>query len=143
VRAAQKLRLSLVECHGRTAAEMGRNLEALLPGQADAVFAIPDVLVNNQVESLSAIARSRRTPYMVHIRTLAERGGLASYGINTYQIGRQAARLADKILNGTRPSEIPIETPRKLELVINLRVANEIGLTIPHEVLREADAILR
>jgi putative ABC transport system substrate-binding protein len=80
---------------------------------------------------------------MVHIRTLAERGGLASYGINTYQIGRQAARLADKILNGTRPSEIPIETPRKLELVINLRVANEIGLTIPHEVLREADAILR
>jgi len=143
VRAAQKLQLSLVECHGRTAAEMGRNLESLLPGRADAVFAIPDVLVNNQVESLSAIARSRRTPYVVHIRTLAERGALASYGIDTYQIGRQAARLADKILNGTRPSEIPIETPRKLELVINVRVANEIGLTVPYELLREADAILR
>jgi putative ABC transport system substrate-binding protein len=79
----------------------------------------------------------------VHIRSLAERGALASYGINTYQIGRQAARLADKILNGTRPAEIPIETPRKLELVINVRVANEIGLTVPYELLREADAILR
>jgi putative ABC transport system substrate-binding protein len=143
VRAAEKLRLTLVECHGRTATEMGRNLESLLPGRADAVFAIPDVLVNNQVESLSAIARSRRIPYIVHIRTLAERGALASYGINTYQIGRQAARLADKILNGTRPAEIPIETPRKLELVINVRVANEIGMTVPYEVLREADAILR
>jgi putative ABC transport system substrate-binding protein len=143
VRAAEKLRLTLIECHGRTANEIRQSLEALLPGQADAVFAIPDVLVNNQAEALSAIARNRRIPYIVHIRSLTERGALASYGINTYQIGRQAARLADKILNGTRPAEIPIETPRKLELVINVRVANEIGLTIPYELLREADAILR
>jgi len=57
--------------------------------------------------------------------------------------GRQAARLADKVLNGTRPAEIPIETPRKLELVINLRVAKEIGLVVPNVLLREADVILR
>jgi len=70
-------------------------------------------------------------------------GAVASYGINTFQIGRQAARLADKVLNGTRPADIPIETPRKLELVINLKVAKEIGLAVPHEVLREADVIHR
>jgi len=142
-RAAQKLGLVLIECRGRDAEEMRKSVEGLGPGQVDAIFAIPDVLVNNQVSTLSAIARERKLPYVVHIRSLAERGALASYGINTYQIGRQAARLADKILNGTRPAEIPIETPRKLELVINLRIAKEIGLVIPNHLLREADVILR
>jgi putative ABC transport system substrate-binding protein len=141
--AAEKLDLSLVECRGRDAEEMRESLRALKPSDADAIFAIPDVLVNNQVESLSAIAREHKLPYMVHIGSLVQRGALASYGINTFQIGRQAARLADKILNGTRPADIPIETPRKLELVINLKVAREIGLTVPHEVLREADVIQR
>ena len=142
-RAAEKLGLALIERRGRDAAEMRAGVESLSRHQADAIFAIPDVLVNNQVAVLSAIARERKIPYMVHIRTLAEKGALASYGINTYQIGRQAARLADKILNGTRPAEIPIETPRKLELVINLSVAKEIGLVIPNKLLREADVILR
>ncbi len=142
-RSAEKLGLRLVEVHGRNAAEMQSALEAVRRDQVDAVFAIPDVLVNNQVATLSAIARERKLPYIVHIRSLAERGALASYGINTYEIGRQAARLADKVLNGTRPADIPIETPRKLELVINLRVAKEIGLVLPNQLLREADAILR
>ncbi len=141
--AARKLRLQVVELHGKDAAEIRASLERLTPGAVDAVFAVPDVLVNNQVDALSAIARARRLPYMVHIGSLAERGALASYGINTFQIGRQAARLADKILNGARPAEIPIETPRKLELVINMRVAKEIGLTVPNQLLKEADVILR
>jgi len=141
--AANKLGLSLLEVRGRDAAEMQTALKGLGHDQADAVFAISDVLVNNQVVTLSAIARERKLPYVVHMRSLAEKGALASYGINTYEIGRQAARLADKVLNGTRPAEIPIETPRKLELVINLRVAKEIGLVIPNQLLREADAILR
>jgi putative ABC transport system substrate-binding protein len=142
-RAAEKLALNVVECHGRNADEVRASVGALRKGTVDAVFAIPDVLVNNQVDRLSGIARDLRLPYFVHIRSLVERGALASYGINTFQIGKQAARLADKVLNGTRPAEIPIETPRKLELVINVRVAKEIGLVVPNEVLREADAILR
>jgi putative ABC transport system substrate-binding protein len=142
-RSAERLNLTLVECHGRNAAEIQQSLKNLPRDQADAVFAIPDVLVNNQVATLSAIARDRKLPYIVHIRSLAERGALASYGINTFEIGRQAARLADKVLNGTRPAEIPNETPRKLELVINLRVAKEIGVAVPNQLLREADVILR
>lgn len=142
-RAAEKLKLELVECRGRTAEEVRASLAALGRESVDAVFAIPDVLINNQVAALSAIARERRLPYMVHIRSLVERGALASYGINTFQIGKQAARLADKIFNGARPADIPIETPRKLELVVNLKVAKEIGLVVPNHVLREADTILR
>ncbi len=142
-RAAEKLGLRVVECHGRNADEIRASVNALRKENVDAVFAVPDVLVNSQVEALSSVAREHKLPYFVHIRTLAERGALTSYGINTFQIGKQAARLADKIFNGARPAEIPIETPRKLELVINLRVAKEIGLAIPNTVLREADAILR
>jgi len=141
--AADKLRLDLLEVRGRNATEMQTALKGLGQKQADAVFAVSDVLVNNQVATLSAIAREHKLPYVVHMRSLAEKGALASYGINTYEIGRQAARLADKVLNGTKPAEIPIETPRKLELVINLRVAKEIGLVVPNELLREADVILR
>jgi len=141
--AAKKLRLQLLECHGRNASEIRASVEALKPGDVHAVFAVSDVLVNSQVEALSAIARERRLPYVVHIRSLVERGAVASYGINTFEIGRQAARLADKVLNGARPAEIPIETPRKLELVINMKVAKEIGLAIPNSVLKEADVILR
>jgi putative ABC transport system substrate-binding protein len=72
-----------------------------------------------------------------------ERGGLASYGPNTYESGQLAARLVDKILKGTKPSEIPVEVNNNIEFVINLKVANQLGLTIPPEVLYQADRIIR
>jgi len=72
-----------------------------------------------------------------------ERGGLASYGPNLYETGRLATRLVDKILKGTKPSEIPVEVNNNIEFVINLKVANELGLTIPPEVLYQADRIIR
>ncbi len=141
--AAIRLDLVVIHRHGRNATEIREALRGLSRAEVDAVFAIPDILVNNQVEGLAALARERRLPYMVHIRSLAEKGALASYGINTYQIGRQAARLADKIFNGAKPAEIPIETPQKLEFVVNLRVAKDIGVRIPQTLLQEANVILR
>lgn len=141
--AAARLQLTTVDVHGRNADEIVAATRALRPGSVDALFAIPDVLVNNQAAPLAQVAREKRLPYIVHIRSLLEKGALASYGINTYGIGRQAARLADKIFNGAKPSEIPIETPRRLELVINLAVAHEIGMKVPEQLLREADALVR
>jgi putative ABC transport system substrate-binding protein len=72
-----------------------------------------------------------------------ERGGLASYGPNVYETGRLAARLVDKILKGAKPSEIPVEVNNNIEFVINLKVANKLGLTIPPVVLYQADRIIR
>lgn len=72
-----------------------------------------------------------------------ERGGLASYGPNTYESGQLAARLVDKILQGTKPSEIPVEVNNHIQFAINLKVANKLGLTIPPEVLYQADRIIR
>jgi len=72
-----------------------------------------------------------------------EHGGLVSYGPNVYETGRLAARLVDKILKGTKPSEIPVEVNNNIKFVINLNVANQLGLTIPPEVLYQADRIIR
>ena len=71
------------------------------------------------------------------------KGGLAGYGPNYYQMGRQAARLADKILKGTKPKDLPVEKAGKFDLVINLRTANAIGISIPPEVLKKADRVIR
>jgi putative ABC transport system substrate-binding protein len=72
-----------------------------------------------------------------------ERGALASYGPDGYASGRQAARLVAKILKGTKPADIPVEVNSKIEFVINLKVAKEMGLTIAPEVLFQADKIVR
>ena len=72
-----------------------------------------------------------------------ERGALASYGPDFYETGRQAARLVDKILKGTKPAEIPVEVNPKIEFAINLKVAKALGLTIAPEVLYRADRIIR
>jgi putative ABC transport system substrate-binding protein len=72
-----------------------------------------------------------------------ERGGLASYGPDQYESGKQAARLVDKILKGTKPSDIPVEVNNNIEFAINLKVAQKLGLTIPPEVLYQADRVIR
>jgi putative ABC transport system substrate-binding protein len=74
---------------------------------------------------------------------VSERGGLASYGVNIYEAGRQAARLVDKIIKGAKPAELPVETLTTIELIINLKTAKALGLTIPPEVLFRADRIIR
>jgi putative ABC transport system substrate-binding protein len=72
-----------------------------------------------------------------------EQGGLASYGPNHYETGRQAARLVEKILKGVDPAEIPVEVNPKIEFAINLQVAKALGITIAPEVLYQADRLIR
>ena len=80
---------------------------------------------------------------MFDIPFFVEQGGLASYGADSHETGRQAARLVDKILKGAKPAEIPVEVNPKVEFVINLKVAKALGLTIAPEVLYRADRIIR
>ncbi len=74
---------------------------------------------------------------------LVESGGLVSYGPDYFQIGVQAARIVDKIIKGADPGAIPVEVNNTIELVINLKVAKELGITVPPEVLYQADRIVR
>ena len=88
-------------------------------------------------------ASQRAIPTMFDAAFWVEHGGLASYGPDFHETGRQAARLVDKILKGTNPAEIPVEVNPKVEFVINLKVAKALGLTIAPEVLYRADRIIR
>jgi ABC-type uncharacterized transport system substrate-binding protein len=72
-----------------------------------------------------------------------DRTGLASYGANNYELGRQSARLVEKILKGAKPADLPVEQPTKFELVINLRTAKALGLTIPQSLLLRADRVIQ
>jgi ABC-type uncharacterized transport system substrate-binding protein len=81
-------------------------------------------------------------PTMFHVPFFVERGGLASYSANTYELGKQAARLVEKILKGAKPADLPVEQPTKFELVINLKTAKTLGLTIPPALLVRADRLI-
>jgi putative ABC transport system substrate-binding protein len=104
---------------------------------ASPVFGIPDR------RRLSDFALRRQMPSMFVTRDYADAGGLMSYGPNFRAMGRRAAEYVDRIAKGAKPADLPIEQPTKFELVINLRTAKALGLTIPPAVLARADEIIR
>ena len=79
---------------------------------------------------------------MFHDAIFVEQAGLASYSANLYELGRQAARLADKILKGATAGDVPVEQPTKFELAINLRAAKALGIKVPNSILLRADKVI-
>jgi ABC-type uncharacterized transport system substrate-binding protein len=92
---------------------------------------------------IAELALKYRLPTSFAFRDYVDAGGLASYGVNFLDTGRAAARYVDKILKGAKPAELPIEQPTKFELVINLKTAKALGLTIPQSLLGRADEIIQ
>jgi putative ABC transport system substrate-binding protein len=88
-------------------------------------------------------AAQQELPALFNSAFYVEHGGLASYGSDFYETGKQAARLVDKILKGAKPAEIPVEVNSKIEFAINLNTAKALGLTIAPEVLYQADRLIR
>jgi len=89
------------------------------------------------------LAEKNRLPAIYSSVTYVEAGGLMFYGEDRSEMFRRAAEIVDKILKGTKPADIPVERPKKFDLVINLKAAKQIGLTIPPEVLARANRIIR
>ena len=122
-----------IETAFRTASKSG--VEAIL------VLGIP--LLNSERKQLVELAVKNRLPAIYYTGDLVEAGGLMTYGVNRNDLARRAATYVDKILKGAKPAELPVEQPKKFELIINLKAAKQIGLTIPPNVLARADRVIR
>jgi putative ABC transport system substrate-binding protein len=92
---------------------------------------------------IAELAVKNRLPVVYESARYPEAGGLMSYGVNIFELDRRAATYVDKILKGAKPAELPVEQPTKFELVVNLKAANQIGLTVPPNVLARADRVIR
>jgi len=111
-------------------------------GTADAVYHVPSVLVSAQIEALIAKARRERLPLMVYEDSQVDKGAPVSYGGDFRSFGVQAAKIVVKILRGTKPADIPVETPDRLLLAVNAGTAKTIGLKIPDTILERADKVV-
>jgi putative ABC transport system substrate-binding protein len=141
--AARRLGLVLVEQTVQTQAEAQVTLTQVRKGEVDGILQ-PGSLSWNLPGFIVETARQQSIPTMFNVAFFVERDeGLASYGPDSYGLGRQAARLVDKILKGTKPAEIPVEVIARFEFVINLKVAKALGLTVAPEVLYRADRLVR
>ncbi len=94
-------------------------------------------------KEIAAFAAASRLPSMYEIREFVDAGGLMSYGTNLADLWRRAAVYVDKILKGAKPADLPVEQPTKFELVINLKTAKTLGLTIPQSILIRADEVMQ
>ena len=110
-------------------------------GRAGALFVMDDAVFSTHRARIDSLAAASRLPTIYGLRT-AEAGGLVSYGPNLLEMFRFAAIYVDKILKGAKPADLPIEQPSKFELVINLKTAKTLGLTIPPSLLQRADQVI-
>jgi ABC-type uncharacterized transport system substrate-binding protein len=140
--AAPQLGLKLQRLEVRVPEDFEGALKAAVGQRAGALFVPGDPLVTNRPRVVADLALKYRLPTMTDFRELPESGGLMSFGPDLVDSYRRAASHVDKILKGANPAELPMEQPTKFELVINLRTAKVLGLTIPPSVLARADQVI-
>lgn len=140
--AAARLGVTLIASPLHTLDEARSTLAGVRKGEVDGIFAPRSISLNIPAFILETMT-ARGIPAMFHSGVWVERGGLASYSANTYEVGRQAARLVDRIVKGAKPAELPVEQAVHFELVLNLKAARALGLTIPAPLLLRADRVIQ
>ena len=125
------------------AEEIEKVLAEIPKGHPHALVVILHPLVTLHSKRIVEAALKHRLPGMYPTRQFAEEGGLMAYGPLIGDLYRRAATYVDKILKGAKPAELPVEQPTKFEMVINLKTANQIGVTIPPSVLYRADKVIK
>ena len=127
----------------RDPSEVGSTLSRMEKERSGALIVTPSPLFTSQRSRIVNFVGQRRMSAMFFSKEFAEAGGLMSYGPSFPESYRRAATYVDKILKGAKPADLPVEQPTKFELVINLKTAKQIGLTIPPNVLARADRVIR
>jgi putative ABC transport system substrate-binding protein len=141
--AARALEVQLHILPARTPPEIEAAFAAMRRQRAGGVLVLRDGLFLAQRTQIAALAAKGRLPAVYGHREVAEAGGLMAYGASVPLMYRRAATYVDKILKGARPADLPVEQPTRFELVINLKTAKALGLTIPQSVLVRADQVIR
>jgi putative tryptophan/tyrosine transport system substrate-binding protein len=139
---APKLGIALLRRDVTGREEIERTLNALPKGAVDAIYHVPSILVGGPIDLLIGKSMEDKIPLSVHEDAMVEQGALVSYGANIRLIGMQAAKMMAKIFKGVKPADIPVQTPEKLALTINLTTARAIGLDIPQSVLERTDRLV-
>jgi putative ABC transport system substrate-binding protein len=127
----------------RRPGELASAFSALRAWNAGGLLALSDPVFGSELARLSKLATMHRLPAIYARREFAEAGGLLAYGANFSDSYRRVAIYVDKILKGAKPGDLPVEQPTQFELVINLKTAKALGLTIPQSVLIRADEVIQ
>src|SRR5215212_2937369 len=136
-KAANKVKLQLVEREVTRQIDVERVFDSLQPGEVQGVFVASSSLVTKFPSLVLRRAAERGLPVPGHRKEWPEEGALFSYGANFHAVGQDAATYVDKILKGARPADLPVEQVTRLELVINLKTAKDLNVTIPASVLQQ------
>ena len=142
-RAAQLLKLAVYPVDARSTAEIAPAILAAIRERPNGMIALTSPIFNSGRRAIIELAARHRLPTLVPFSGYAKDGGLVSYGPEVMTMYAQAGTIAVKILTGTRPTEIPVERPTKFELVINLKTAKALGLTISQSLLLRADEVIQ
>lgn len=140
---AKRIGIKLIERHVRSVDELKGELQKLKAGEADAFFFTPDPMVGSQSQLIIDTAKAKKLPAMFQEQSMVTQGALASYGQNYREIGRLSAKYVQRVLTGTHPKDLKIETVDSVELAINLQTAKQLGVTIPPQVLARAQKVIK
>lgn len=142
-RAATALRLRLQSLPVRSdEQQLAQAFAAASRARAGALVVLPDMAFFDHLTSIVELAARHQLPAIYGEREFTDAGGLLSYGTNYDDLFRRAARYVDKILRGAKPGDLPVEQPIKFDLVINLKTARALGLTLPQSILLRADSVI-
>jgi putative ABC transport system substrate-binding protein len=141
--AARALRLTIQPWEVRAADGFEKVFAALNKERPDGLYVLGGPLMNANQKRIVGLALKSRLPSMYNNREFVDAGGLMSYGADIADSYRRVAYYVDRILKGAKPADLPVERPTKFELVINLKTAKQIGLTIPQSLLYRADKVIR
>jgi putative ABC transport system substrate-binding protein len=141
--AAQQLGLQLQMLEVRAPEGIESAIEAAVQEKADALWVLGDPIFHNPSQRIPDLAARAKLPALYITAELVNVGGLVSYGPDFMELFRRAGVYVDKILKGAKPAELPVEQPTKFQLVINLKTAKALGITIPQSLLQRADEVIQ
>jgi putative ABC transport system substrate-binding protein len=140
--AARTLGLALIPVEARNVAGLDEAFSTLLKERAEGLAVLGDSMLFNSRNQIGALAIGKRLPAISVGREYAASGLFLSYGVDFYDLFRRSALIVDKIFKGAKPADLPVEQPTKFELVINLKTAKALGLTVPPTLLARADEVI-